>query len=306
QAVSDGWGKGILQQWFGLSDADFKNAEFAADYEKANYLEKIGMAYKKDPGEFMKNVGISMIPFYGTWKFKDENPGWLNAVSLALDLAIFIPFVGGVSALAKTGTGIGKALAKETLMTTRGLIVAPITTALHPIATTKAIFSPLGVLLSKVKMPSTIFWRGSGSQTMDIAKVLANPASVETTKAVDEALLLRNGGKASGSVPITVDGIEIGKIKWSDAGFQTVFNNSMGHSTPFGEPFTKGIMAKDEGLFLSPNMNLGLTSRSATGQCPVMSLITKLWLGRLAKTEGWLIAIIMLLARLQTTLERYQ
>ncbi len=50
QAVSDGRGKGILQKWFGLSDADFKNAEFASDYEDANFIEKIGMAYKKDPG----------------------------------------------------------------------------------------------------------------------------------------------------------------------------------------------------------------------------------------------------------------
>ncbi|AOV99538.1 hypothetical protein [Dehalococcoides mccartyi] len=292
QAVSDGWGKGILQQWFGLSDADFKNAEFAADYEKATYLEKIGMAYKKDPGEFLKNMGIAMIPIVGTLAFwEDKEKGTLaddftslsNLGSIALDIAIFIPFVGGVSALAKTGIGVGKAIAKETLMTTRGLIVAPITTALHPIATTKAIFSPLGVLLSKVKLPAATFWRGSGSQTMDIAKVLANPASVETTKAMDEALLLRNGGKASGSVPITVDGIEIGKIKWSDAGFQTVFNNSMGHSTPFGEPFTKGIMAQDEGLFLSPNMNLGLTSKSATGQVPGYVFNNKTLVGQIGE-----------------------
>ncbi|BAZ96694.1 serine/threonine protein phosphatase [Dehalococcoides mccartyi] len=283
QAVSDGWGKGILQKWFGLSDTDFKNAEFVSDYEDANLMEKIGMAFKKDPGEFMKNVGISMIPFYGTWKFKDENPGWLNAASLALDLAIFIPFVGGVSALAKTGIGVGKAIAKETLMTTRGLIVAPITTALHPIATTKALLSPLGVLLSKVRVPSAIFWRGSGSQTMDIAKVLANPAAIETTKAMDEAIMLRNGGKASGSVPILVDGTEIGTIKWSDAGFQTVLKNSVGHSTPFGEPFTKGVMAKDEGLFLSPNMNLGLTSRTATGATPGYVFNNKTLVGQIGE-----------------------
>lgn len=283
QAVSDGWGKGILQKWFGLSDTDFKNAEFVSDYEDANFMEKIDMAFKKDPGEFLKNVGISMIPFYGTWKFKDENPGWLNAASLALDLAIFIPFVGGVSALAKTGIGVGKAIAKETLMTTRGLIVAPITTALHPIATTKALLSPLGVLLSKVRVPSAIFWRGSGSQTMDIAKVLANPAAIETTKAMDEAIMLRNGGKASGSVPILVDGTEIGTIKWSDAGFQTVLKNSVGHSTPFGEPFTKGVMAKDEGLFLSPNMNLGLTSRTATGATPGYVFNNKTLVGQIGE-----------------------
>jgi hypothetical protein len=268
QAVSDGWGKGILQKWFGLSDADFKNAEFASDYEDANFLEKIGMAYKKDPGEFLKNVGISMIPFYGTWKFKDDNPGWLNATSLVLDLAIFIPFVGGVSALAKTGIGAGKAIAKETLMTTRGLVMAPITTALHPIATTKALFSPLGVLLSKVKVPSAIFWRGNRSEVFDIAKIMANPASVETTKAMDRALVLRNEGKASGSVPIVVDGTEIGTIKWSDAGFQTVFPKSMGHSTPFGEPFKAGMTVDKEGLYLSPNMNLGLTNASAYGRVP--------------------------------------
>ncbi|MPL61386.1 hypothetical protein SDC9_06957 [bioreactor metagenome] len=277
QAVSDGWGKGILQKWFGLSDADFKNAEFASDYEDANFLEKIGMAYKKDPGEFLKNVGLSMIPGVGTAAFwEDKEKGTLvddftslsNLGSIALDILIFVPFVNGVSALAKTGIGVGKAIAKETLMTTRGLVVAPITTVLHPVATTKALFSPLGVLLSKVKLPAATFWRGSGSQTMDIAKVLANPAAIDTTKAMDEAIMLRNGGKASGSVPILVDGTEIGAIKWSDAGFQTVFKNSVGHSTPFGEPFTKGVMAKDEGLFLSPNMNLGLTSRTATGATP--------------------------------------
>lgn len=293
QAVSDGWGKGILQKWFGLSDTDFKNAEFVSDYEDANLMEKIGMAFKKDPGEFLKNVGLSMIPIVGTatmWEDKgkkgfdaeDFTSGW-NLLSIGLDIAIFIPFIGGVSALAKTGIGAGRAIAKETLMTTRGLIVAPITTALHPIATTKAIFAPLGVLLSKVKMPNATFWRGSGSQTMDIAKVLANPASVETTKAMDEAIMLRNGGKASGSVPILVDGTEIGTIKWSDAGFQTVLKNSVGHSTPFGEPFTKGVMAKDEGLFLSPNMNLGLTSRTATGATPGYVFNNKTLVGQIGE-----------------------
>lgn len=270
QAVKDGWSQNTIQNTFGLSNKEFNEAKFVADFEKANFLDKTTMAFKKDPGEFMKNVGVSMIPIYGTAKLWDDNAA-LNTLGVVTDIALVIPFVGGISAGVKAGMGIGRALAKETFFTARGLVVAPITSLAHPVATAKAMISPIGTLLKPSKMPTATFWRGSYA-AMDIPKVEAGygPAAVATRNAMEEAVVARSQGNVSGKVPIVVDGSEIGVIKYSGSGYQTVFKNSVGTATPFGDAFTggKGVQATGEGMYFSPDMNLGLTAQSASGKTP--------------------------------------
>ncbi|MGI2336890.1 MAG: hypothetical protein ACRKGH_09685 [Dehalogenimonas sp.] len=300
QAVKDGWSKNIIQSTFGLSDKEFSEAKFVADFEKANFLDKTTMAFKKDPGEFMKNVGISMIPIYGTAKLWDDNAA-LNTLGVVTDIAMVIPFVGGISAGVKAGMGIGRALAKETFFTARGLVVAPITSIAHPVATAKAMISPIGTLLKPSKMPTATFWRGSYA-TMDIPKVEAGygPAAVATRNAMEEAVVARSQGNVSGKVPIVVDGSEIGVIKYSGSGYQTVFKNSVGTATPFGDAFTggKGVQATGEGMYFSPDMNLGLTAQSASGKTPGYIMKNGEIVGTIGK-DG-----VMLDAKGQTTVGR--
>lgn len=273
-----------LKQQLKMSDQDIRAVRWAHDFEKANFAEKMGMAAKKDPMEFAKTMGVGLIPVYGTMKFWDKASPAMNAVGVITDIALFIPFVNGVSAGVKSGLSIGRATLKATMATSRGVVVAPYSIVRHPVATAKSMIAPIEVLISKNRMPLATLWRGSYSPNMDIAKVVAgDPKEALATRKAMEAFLkqVTSGEKAAGAVKIA----DIGELKFSGTGLQKVMPGTTITASPYGDAFKgKGVLAEGEGIWTAPDGYLGLTGASASGQKQLYVFKGDKLLGMVGKT----------------------
>jgi hypothetical protein len=259
----------LIQRVAGVTKKDLDDSKWVAAYEDANWAEKIGMAVKKDPVGTAKEMGLAMIPAYGTMRlWEGMAPGW-KALSIFGDLVFFVPIVNQVSAAVKAGTSIGRAALRGTVVAARDTVVAPYTLARHPVQSAKAFVAPLEVLIRRNRLPLAATWRGSYSKNMDMTKVLAGVGTEEqlATRKAMEALLKRiEAGEVAFDVPVG----GIGALHYSGTGLQKVLKGVTGTSTPYGPSFKGvGLKAQGEGLFTAPEHFLGFSFATATGKSPL-------------------------------------
>jgi hypothetical protein len=320
----------------GITDKeDLADLEWQAKYEQANWAEKqymaVSKAMKEDPWGTIETIGLSMIPIVGTmlyYKAAKEEGGGLSGGEIAqlalfgaCDLALFIPVVSAVSAEIKGGLALARAgeevsLAERALvgvgrgayLSAKATILSPITMATHPVEAVKTMLRPWEVFTSPGRLPVASSWRGSYSATMDMEKVLAGEGkeALATRAAMAEVQRLMQAGKASGEVPIIIDGAEIGSLKFSGTGLQGVLRQITAEgqpievtltSTPYGPEFTgKGVKVgetgKEQTLFTSTETPLGFAFQSATGKMPLYIYRGDKLLGMLTIDEaGRLVAV---------------
>ncbi len=123
-----------------VNTADVKAVEESFGTEK-EYVDAILKAQPKT-ATLAADVGIAMIPVYGTVYFWDEMGGGMRGLSIAADALTFIPFVGGVSAAAKVAAGVGRgarvvAALKVIPRIAVAEVRAPLTMVVHPLETAK-------------------------------------------------------------------------------------------------------------------------------------------------------------------------
>lgn len=112
-------------------------------------------AKTKQVGRFSKQVALASVPIYGTIRTWDEDPAWARAVSVAADVAFFIPIVGQVSAGVRTGRGL-RAIAKETAIASiRAETLGQIEAIAHPIRTIKGTARPFADILNPSRVPTS-------------------------------------------------------------------------------------------------------------------------------------------------------
>jgi len=123
-----------------VNAADVKAVEESFGTEN-EYVEAI---LKAQPTtlKMASDLGIALVPVYGTIHFWDEMGGGMQALSIAADVLTFIPFVGGISAAAKVAAGVGRgarvaAALKAIPRIAVAEVKAPLTMIAHPLETTK-------------------------------------------------------------------------------------------------------------------------------------------------------------------------
>jgi hypothetical protein len=151
--------------------------------------------------ELAKNVGIAMIPVYGTIKTWDEMDGKWKAGSIALDVLTFVPIVGGLAAAAKVSAGVGKSA--RIIAATKAIpkiavseIKAPYTAIRHPVNTVKQTASEMrnlgGWLLDPRQVPINALTTTYGTVRLD-ANVVGSPEAAMYVR--DELMKLQAVGK---------------------------------------------------------------------------------------------------------------
>jgi hypothetical protein len=291
----------------GITDKEgLADLEWQAKFENANYVEKIGMAFQKDPWGTIKTIGISMIPIVGTEQlYQQMKEGGLSAGEIAqlglygfFDLLFFIPVVSAVRAEVTGGLALARAgeevsmgeralygLVRGTYLSAKYTLLAPYTMITHPIESVKVMLRPWEVFTSLKRVPLATSERGSYSATMDMEKVLAGEGAeaLATRKAMAEVQRLMQAGHASGEVPIIIEGVETGRLKFSGTGLQGILRQISPEgkpievtltSTPYGPEFTgAGVKVGEKGaepiLFTSTETPLGFAFQSATGKMPL-------------------------------------
>jgi len=161
--------------------------------------------------DLAKDVGIAMIPVYGTIKTWDSMSGTWKAGSIALDALTFVPFVGGLSAAAKVSAGVGRTA--RLIAATKAIpeiaiseFKAPYTALRHPLNTAKE--SALEIrkvgewLLNPKAVPLDSLTTTYGTVRLD-ASVVGSPEAAMYVR--DELMRLQ----AAGQKPVVTFGDKV-------------------------------------------------------------------------------------------------
>ena len=230
-----------------LIDEYYARSEASSDaFETMGFTQKVAFSALKDPIQFSKDFAISMIPVYGTIKYWDAMPGWAKVVSIAGDVLFIGLVTGQISGGIKMGLGVTRSVGRAI----RAATIAPFTPFIHPIASFKALLSPLESIFRAKKLPNSVLWRGTyGPHTISKVGVGVNP--LVTRKAMAEVSKLATAGKKA--TVITPDGTV---IKFSPTGLQGIVGEMTIHATSHvpspGYSFLVAMKGKEPVLYTAP------------------------------------------------------
>jgi hypothetical protein len=211
-----------------------------------------------NPAEFAGNFALGMIPVVGTVALWDKMEPWEKGVSIALDLAVLIPFVGEISAGVRGGASVGRAFGRAVISEVK----APFTAIAHPIETMKAGVMPIETLLRGDKVPLTALEIRTNTVRLPIADI----GSAKDTMAARDILVDR---AIRGDKPSII--IADKQIELSSTALHEVVIPAAVHATPDVRPFIEGVTVqgtREGGLFVSPTLHTRFTSASAFGDLP--------------------------------------
>ena len=186
-----------------------KDAEFAGVDESGQILIKgveadIPWHEKYLTAEMAKGVSIGMIPIAGTIYHWEKMQPWEKGLSIVLDVATFIPFVGAVSAGVRAGGRLTAVVGKAVLAEVK----APITMITHPISSAKVIIQPVKTLLSAKKIPLTAAEIRSSTIFFDPKDIGSAKDAMEARDRVTKAAIMGN----KPSVEVAGKRIELAKV----------------------------------------------------------------------------------------------
>ena len=240
-------------------------------FEELSMWQKVQYQALKEPGEFAKTVGISLIPVYGTVKYWDAMPGWAKGASVAGDILFIIPIVGQISSGIKGGLSFARAIGRAA----KTAVVSPIMPFIHPIAGFKTMIAPIETLVRGRKLPHSVIWRGTYGPHA-ISKVDVGASPLVTREAMAEISRLATKGRPAKATAV-------GRlIEFSPTGLQDVVGQVTIHSTSHisspGEAFLVVMRGKEPALYTAP---VGYYGR--LGEAPVAVSKVGEELGTIAK-----------------------
>lgn len=248
-----------LQEW----DMIPKDAKFAGVDEAGQILIKdkgadIPWQEKYLTAEMAKGVAVGMIPIAGTIYHWESMNNWERGLSIALDVATFIPFVGAVSAGVRGGTKLTAAVGRAALAEAK----APITMIAHPVATAKTMLYPLETMLRPSKLPLTALEIRSSTVRLPVKDIGSAKDAMEARDIITKAAIM--GDKPA--VEVAGKKIELSKVA-----LQQQTSPAAIHTTPDIRPFLAGAeiqTGREGGLFVAPTLHTRFTGASAFGDMP--------------------------------------
>jgi len=254
----------MMKQW-NLIDND---AQFAGVDETGQVLIKAREAdsiveqpwYNKFlTKEFAKGAIIGMIPIAGTiYHWNTMKTPWEKGLSIALDVACLIPFVGAVSAGVRAGGKLGIAIGRAALQEVK----APLLALTKPIETAKAALYPLETVVRSKKLPLTALELRYSTIRLPVDEIGDAKSAMHARDIITSAAI--KGDKTS--LQIAGKSIELSKIA-----LQQRIMPAAVHTCPDIRPFLSGSVVqrgREGGLFVSPSLHTRFASASAFGDIP--------------------------------------
>jgi len=240
-----------------------KDAEFAGIDESGQVLIKgkeadIPWHEKYLNAEMAKGVAIGMIPIAGTIYHWEKMQPWEKGLSIALDVATFIPFVGAVSAGVRGGTKLTAAVGRAVLSEVK----APITMIAHPVATAKTMLYPIETALRPSKLPLTALEIRYSTVRLPVKDIGTAKNAMEARDIVTKAAIMGD----TPAVEIAGKNIELSKVALQQKTLPAAV-----HATPDIRPFLAGTeiqAGREGGLFVAPSLHTRFTGASAFGDMP--------------------------------------
>lgn len=240
-----------------------KDAEFAGVDETGQILIKgkeadIPWTEKYLTTEMAKGVAVGMIPIAGTLYHWEKMKPWERGLSIALDVATFIPFVGAVSAGVRAGGKLTAVVGRAALAEAK----APITAVMHPVATAKTMIYPIETALRPTKIPLTALEIRSSTVRLPVKDIGKAEDAMQARDIITKAAIMGD----TPAVEIAGKNIELTKVA-----LQQKISPAAVHTTPDIRPFLSGAeiqSGREGGLFVSPSMHTRFTGASAFGDAP--------------------------------------
>lgn len=229
-------------------------------------------------GRAAGQAAIAMTPVVGTIAYwKDMSPTW-RALSIVLDVASLVPFVGAAAEGARAARGItrtdrlvaavmgvtdkasGELVARGMRQELIAQVRAPVDVVLHPVQATKATARGIWELGENVfsprKVPFAVLTTNYGTVRLPIS---ATTSPAEAMAIRDKLMLLA----ARGERPL----VEINGVKYSleRSAFMTEMGGGLASGTPMGEVFAQEATINKGGLFLSHEPLPRFAQSTATG-----------------------------------------
>ncbi|KKM96006.1 hypothetical protein LCGC14_1182460 [marine sediment metagenome] len=236
---------------------------------KAEYVQNV-LEMQPQLTSIAKEFGLASIPIYGTIRTWQDSPNWAKALSVAGDLAFFIPIVGQVSAASRAGTSLLRTGANIAIAEVR----APITTVLHPLKTAKLVLEPLETIFIPRKIPVEALEVSFETIRIPTAlEVARTPSTVkmpgglltpEEAFKVREALTQAAIRGESPRIPVGT----AGEVQITSPAFQKTIGIGAIHNTPDARNFMTGITVGEDGsgvLFLAPGRMERFVQATGTG-----------------------------------------
>jgi hypothetical protein len=224
----------------------------------AAWASMTGQRIADNPVGFASDFALGMIPVVGTVAMWDKMEPWEKGLSIALDVAVLIPFVGEISSGVRSGASVYRAFGRAVISEVK----APFTAVAHPIETMKAGVMPVETLLRSDKVPLTALEIRTNTVRLPIADI----GNAKDTMAARDILVDRAMGGGKPSIVIADKQIEMSKTALNE----TVIPAAV-HSTPDVRPFIGGVTVegtREGGLFVSPTLHTRFTGASAFGDMP--------------------------------------
>ncbi|MDD5487337.1 MAG: hypothetical protein PHW65_07300, partial [Dehalococcoidales bacterium] len=240
-----------------------KSAEFGGVDESGQILikgvETDAPWYEKYlNAEMAKGVAIGMIPIAGTIYHWEKMQPWEKGLSVALDVATFIPFVGAVSAGVRAGGRLTAVVGRAALAEVK----APITALMHPVATAKTMIYPIETALRPTKIPLTALEIRYGTVRLPVKDIGKAEDAMQARDIITKAAIMGD----SPAVEIAGKNIELTKVA-----LQQKVSPAAIHATPDIRPFLAGTeiqAGREGGLFVAPSLHTRFTGASAFGDMP--------------------------------------
>lgn len=264
KAIQDGWSKTEIQTATGISDKDYKEYAWAAEYEDAHWLRQqqmgISKAWDEDAGGFAKDTALDFVPIAGTVNRWDDISTGEKVGYLALDIVSLIPFIGGVAAGVRGGSTIAKSLKTMAIAEVK----APVTAVRHPIATAKTALAPIETVLHPKKLPlaaTEIQWNTVRVEVKELGTSKEGAMAIRDI-ATDKAI---RGEKAIAELEGT-------KMELAPAALQKSIGPVAVHACPDTRPFYGGTIIEPgkegKGMFVAPALTERFSHASAFGIKP--------------------------------------
>lgn len=223
-------------------------------------------------GFIAKEVGLSLIPAYGTYRTWDTSPNWAKAVGVAGDLTLLLPVAGQIGAAARAGTKFSTAAKSIVVTVAKG----PLTAITNPIASAKTVIRPAEHLLPK-RIPLSALETRSSTIRLEIApgRATGAPSTLRAAERVSptEAMRARDVITQKGirGEPPTAP-LGGGTAEITRSGVSHVSAGAF-HSTPDIRNFLPGATIGQGGkggdLFVAPSLMTRFTGATSTGETGV-------------------------------------
>ena len=200
-----------------------------------------------------------LVPFVYTVRHWGDMKGWEKGVGLVMDIASFIPGVNIASSTARAGKGTLRAIGTAVIAEVK----APITSALHPIATAKSVVTPFEAILHPRAVPLASTEIRFNTVKIPRGEIgSAKSAMQARDRLVDLAIQGKGATITQGGKQFTL----------TPTALQKTIGGALVHSTPDVRAFMNGAELIDD-LFVAPNVHTRFTISSSKGVAGVEGAI---------------------------------